>query len=103
MRWKEGQGSVDLDVQGTKVTLKTGEWSEWIPLTFSFNFLVKVHGMIQLLVLDADKELKIYGSPVNFDPREPPIPISKPDGFSAGSPSRSASTGRSAGRRRPGR
>ena len=74
---------MDLDVQGTKVTLKPGQYSDWIPLTFSFNFLVKAKGMIQLLVLDADKELKIYGSPVNFDPRDPPIPISKPDGFSA--------------------
>jgi predicted AlkP superfamily phosphohydrolase/phosphomutase len=83
MRWKEGQGSVDLDVQGTRVTLKTGQWSDWIPLTYSFNFIVKVHGMIQLLVLDADKELKIYGSPVNFDPRQPPVPISSPDDFSA--------------------
>ncbi|HEY5906464.1 MAG TPA: alkaline phosphatase family protein, partial [Vicinamibacteria bacterium] len=83
VRWKEGQGSVDLDVQGTKLTLKPGVYSDWIPLTFSFNFLVKVKGMIQLLVLDAGKELKIYGSPVNFDPRDPPIPISKPDGFSA--------------------
>jgi predicted AlkP superfamily phosphohydrolase/phosphomutase len=82
-RWKEGQGSVDLDVQGTKLTLKAGQWSDWVPVTFSFNFLVKVQGMIQLLVLDADKELKIYGSPVNFDPRQPPIPISKPDDFSA--------------------
>jgi predicted AlkP superfamily phosphohydrolase/phosphomutase len=83
LRWKEGQGSVDLEIQGTKLTLKTGQWSEWVPLTFSFNFLVRVHGMIQLLVLDADKELRIYGSPVNFDPRWPPVPISKPDDFSA--------------------
>ena len=83
VRWKQGQGSADITVEGTTVTLKTGQWSDWVPLTFSFNFLVKVHGMIQFLVLEADQELKIYGMPINLDPRQPPIPISKPDDFSA--------------------
>jgi predicted AlkP superfamily phosphohydrolase/phosphomutase len=34
-------------------------------------------------VSQADRELRIYASPVNLDPRNPPIPISKPDSFSA--------------------
>jgi predicted AlkP superfamily phosphohydrolase/phosphomutase len=83
VRWKEGAGQAEIEIQGTKLTLKAGDWSDWVPLAFSFNFLVKVHGMIQFHVIQADKELQLYGSPVNFDPRNPPIPISKPDGFSA--------------------
>src|SRR5437773_11917945 len=38
--------------------------------------------MTQFYVAQADRELQIYASPVNMDPRNPPIPISKPDGFS---------------------
>jgi predicted AlkP superfamily phosphohydrolase/phosphomutase len=83
VRWKEGEGAAELDVQGTKFTLKAGQWSDWVPLTFSFNALVKVKGMQQFLVIEAGRELRLYGSPVNFDPRDPPVPISKPDGFSA--------------------
>jgi predicted AlkP superfamily phosphohydrolase/phosphomutase len=83
VRWTEGSGSVDLEIQGRRLTLRTGQWSDWVPLTFSFNFLVKARGMTQFHVLDADRELKIYAHPVNWDPRDPPLPISKPDGFSA--------------------
>jgi predicted AlkP superfamily phosphohydrolase/phosphomutase len=83
VRWKEGSGVADIDVQGTRLTLKAGDWSPWIPLVFKANFLVRIKGMIQLHVIRADSELQIYGSPVNFDPRDPPLPISKPDAMSA--------------------
>ena len=65
------------------LTLKAGEWSPWVPLSFKVNFLLTVHGMTQFYVAQADRELQLYASPVNMDPRNPPIPISKPDGFSA--------------------
>jgi predicted AlkP superfamily phosphohydrolase/phosphomutase len=83
VRWAEGSGKADLEIQGQKLTLKTGEWSGWVPLTFKINALLAVHGMAQFYVIEAGRELKLYGSPVNMDPRNPPIPISKPDGFSA--------------------
>ena len=70
-------------MQGHEAHPQAGDWSAWVPLTFKFNFLVSVHGMTQFYVIRADKELQIYASPVNMDPRNPPIPISKPDDFSA--------------------
>jgi predicted AlkP superfamily phosphohydrolase/phosphomutase len=82
VRWTEGQGQAEIEIQGQKVTLKTGEWSGWIPLTFEVNFLVRVHGMTQFHVIEADRELRLYASPVNMDPRNPPIPISTPSRFS---------------------
>ncbi len=83
VRWTEGSGKADIEIQGQKLTLKTGEWSPWVPLTFKVNFLITVHGMTQFFVEQADRELRIYASPVNMDPRNPPVPISKPEGFSA--------------------
>jgi predicted AlkP superfamily phosphohydrolase/phosphomutase len=83
VRWSEGQGRAQLEIQGQKLELKAGEWSPWIPLTFKVNALVRVHGMTQFSVLQADRELRLYASPVNLDPRDPPIPISTPDAFSA--------------------
>ena len=38
--------------------------------------------MTQFHVIRADRELQIYASPVNLDPRDPPIPISHPADFS---------------------
>jgi predicted AlkP superfamily phosphohydrolase/phosphomutase len=38
--------------------------------------------MTQFALLDADRELRLYASPVNMDPRNPPLPISYPASFS---------------------
>jgi predicted AlkP superfamily phosphohydrolase/phosphomutase len=82
VRWNEGQNQAEIEIQGQKVTVKTGEWSAWVPVTFKINFLMKVAGMTQFYVVQADRELRLYASPVNFDPRvKPPISISKPDSF----------------------
>jgi predicted AlkP superfamily phosphohydrolase/phosphomutase len=81
VKWAESSGQAEIEIAGQRLTLKQGQWSDWIPLTFKFNFLVKVHGMTQFYVVRADKELQLYASPVNFDPRNPPLPISKPDDF----------------------
>lgn len=83
VRWTEGSGKAEIEIQGHHLTLKAGEWSEWVPLTFKFNFLVKVHGLTQFHVIEADQELRLYAHPVNWDPRNPPLPISKPDSYAA--------------------
>jgi predicted AlkP superfamily phosphohydrolase/phosphomutase len=84
VRWTEGSGQADLEVQGQRLTVKTGQWSAWVPLRFRINALVSVHGMTQFHVVRADRELQLYASPVNFDPREePPMPLSHPDDFAA--------------------
>jgi predicted AlkP superfamily phosphohydrolase/phosphomutase len=82
VKWTEGSGQAEIEIQGTKLTLKNGQWSDWVPVTFNFNVLVKAHGMTQFHVITADRELQIYASPVNLDPRNPPIPISSPEKFS---------------------
>jgi predicted AlkP superfamily phosphohydrolase/phosphomutase len=83
VRWTEGSGRAEIEIEGHRLSLKAGDWSEWIPLTFRVNALVRVHGMTQFHVSEADQELRLYASPVNLDPRDPPIPISKPESFSA--------------------
>jgi predicted AlkP superfamily phosphohydrolase/phosphomutase len=83
VRWTEGQGRAEIEIQGQKLSLKTGEWSEWVPLTFKVNALIRVHGMTQFHVSQAERELRVYASPVNMDPRDPPTAISKPDSFSS--------------------
>jgi predicted AlkP superfamily phosphohydrolase/phosphomutase len=83
VRWTDGAGQATVEVQGQKLTLKAGEWSPWVPLTFKVNFLLSLHGMTQFYVVQAGRELQLYASPVNLDPRDPPMPLSKPDGFSA--------------------
>ncbi len=82
VRWQAGSGRAEIEIQGQKVALRSGEWSGWVPLSFRINVLKSVHGMTQFYVVEAGEELRLYASPVNLDPRNPPIPISKPDSFS---------------------
>lgn len=79
VKWTRASGAATIEIDGTTVNLKAGEWSGWVPLTFKVNFLVSVHGMMQFLLIRADDEVRLYGSPINIDPRNPPIPISTPD------------------------
>ena len=65
------------------------EWSKWIDLDFSVNLLVRVHGMAQLYLISAGQELQLYVSPVNWQPDNPPAPMSSPASF-AGRPLRAA-------------
>src|SRR5262245_40694220 len=81
VKWSENAGQAEIEVQDQRLALKAGQWSDWVPLTFKFNFLATVHGMTQFYLVRADKELQLYASPVNMDPRNPPLPISKPDDF----------------------
>ena len=81
INWKENSGVVDLDVDGNRLTLKQGEWSGWVPMTFKVNTFIRLHAMTQFFIQRADSELQIYAHPANFDPRNPPTAISKPDSF----------------------
>jgi predicted AlkP superfamily phosphohydrolase/phosphomutase len=83
LKWIEGSGKVGVDVQGQEFSLKAGEWSDWVSLTFKINLLVSLHGITKFYAVKADQDLRLYALPVNLDPRNPPLPISKPNGFTA--------------------
>ncbi len=78
---REGERSATIEVQGQSIMLKPGGWSRWIDLEFRVNFLVRVHGMAQMYLVNADDELQLYVSPVNWKADNPPMPMSYPESF----------------------
>lgn len=68
----------ELNVGGTRFTLQQGQWSTWIPVSFSRGFLQSDHGMVRLFLKQLSPCIEIYATPVNFDPRKPLFPISYP-------------------------
>ena len=66
------RNSVQIDVGGQKTTLRAGEWSGWMDFVFPFNTLIKVHGISRFHLISSQPEVKLYLSPINFDPRELP-------------------------------
>ncbi len=82
IRWNRPAKSAAIDLDGQTIALSQGEWSRWIDLVFKANTLVRIHGMVQLLLMNAGSELQLYVSPVNFKPDQPPVPMSYPASFS---------------------
>jgi len=77
----EDRNSIQLEVSGQKHTLKAGEWTGWVDFVFPFNPLIKVRGISRFHLLSVQPEIKLYLSPINFDPRH------LPPGFNVSAPS----------------
>jgi predicted AlkP superfamily phosphohydrolase/phosphomutase len=82
IRWNRPERKATIEIQDSTFTLGEGEWTKWVPIEFRINYLVRVHGMAQMLLVGADKDLRLYISPVNWRPDNPPFPISSPASFS---------------------
>ena len=82
VRWNRAGKTATVELAGQSITLQPGRWSKWVDLEFRINFLLRIRGMAQLLLMNADRELQLYVSPVNWKPDAPPIPMSYPSGFS---------------------
>jgi len=66
------RNSITIDESGQRVTLRAGEWSNWVDFVFPFNTLIKVHGISRFHVISVQPEVRLYLSPINFDPRNLP-------------------------------
>lgn len=65
--------SLTFTTCGQTMTLKPREWSDWVEFTFAYNPLLKVRGVSKFYCLSLDPEVRLYLSPINFDPRHLPI------------------------------
>lgn len=68
----EDRKSLRIQVSGGELTLKPGEWSDWVRFTFPFNRLVKVQGIGRFRLLSVEPEVRLYLSPIQFDPENLP-------------------------------
>lgn len=74
------RNSIEIEVSGKKYPLKAGQWTSWVDFVFPFNPLIKVRGISRFHLLSVQPEVKLYLSPINFDPR------SLPPGFKISGP-----------------
>ena len=79
----DDKSHLDIAVGATKLSLKPGEWSDWVSFVFPFNSLIKVHGIGKFRLVSLEPEVRLYLSPIEFDPANlPPIlPITTPPNF----------------------
>ena len=81
IRWNRTAKTATVEIQRQSLLLEPGKMSRWIEIEFRVNFLVRMRGMAQLLLMNADKELQLYMTPVNWKAEDPPLPISSPASF----------------------
>ncbi|MCI0412297.1 alkaline phosphatase family protein [bacterium] len=82
IRIQKASGGARIELPGGSFVLKKGQWSEWQDFTFKITPIVRVHGISQFLLLEEQPEIKLFMSPINWDPRDPPLPITNPDNWS---------------------
>ncbi len=68
----DDRNSIQIEVSGQKFSLKPGQWSGWTEFVFPFNPLIKVRGVSRFHLISSQPEVKLYLSPINFDPRHLP-------------------------------
>ncbi len=83
VHWNRPERRATIEIDGHSIGLAEGEWSKWVTLEFRVNLLLRMHGMVQLFLVRADKELQLYISPVNWRPDKPPVPMSSPASFAS--------------------
>lgn len=78
-------GRLGIELDGTDLHLAVGEWSDFVPVSFTLNPLVRLHGLTRFRLLALEPNVTVYMEPINFDPeRLPPIvDLSWPPGFAA--------------------
>ncbi len=77
------KNQVKISLQGQEETVAEGHWSRWFQFTFKVSSFLKLHGVGRFNILQTFPELSVYLSPINFDPRQPPYPISSPPNYAA--------------------
>ncbi|MBI3661458.1 MAG: alkaline phosphatase family protein [Acidobacteria bacterium] len=71
-----------LQLNGRRVTLKQGKYSEWLEVEFRAGWGITARGICRFLLKEISPRVELYATPVNIDPRKPALPISHPLAYS---------------------
>ena len=82
LRPDAARGEARIEVQGQRLTVRRGEYSQWVELKFKAGLGIKVHGICRFYVKELEPHLELYVTPVNIHPGKPALPISHPFTYS---------------------
>jgi predicted AlkP superfamily phosphohydrolase/phosphomutase len=78
--------AVMIEVQGHKILLKEGQWSDWIKLDFEMSMPAlmpnkHVSGICRFYLQKFSPEFRLYVSPINSDPSDSALRLTEPSEF----------------------
>ena len=76
------RGEAHIEIQGQRLTVHKGEYSEWVELKFKAGLGFQVHGICRFYLKALKPHLELYVTPVNIHPARPALPISHPFSYS---------------------
>jgi predicted AlkP superfamily phosphohydrolase/phosphomutase len=62
-------------------SLRQGQWSDWIEFEFSMSPKYTVRGIARFFPTEIGRQVRLYMSCVQFDPRDPYAAMSHPEGY----------------------
>ena len=72
--FRQAGNVLEIETAGAALSLAAGEWSDFVPVRFPLNPLIRLAGLVRFRVLSLEPNVTVYMEPVNFDPeRLPPI------------------------------
>jgi predicted AlkP superfamily phosphohydrolase/phosphomutase len=73
--------SIELQVDGKKINVRKGQWSEWVEVTFKLGLMKTATGIVKFYLNEVNPELALYMTPVQINPKDPAFVISSPDAY----------------------
>jgi predicted AlkP superfamily phosphohydrolase/phosphomutase len=70
-----------IKVSGQELTLREGEWSDFVRFEFPIRKVIRVHGISRFYLMQVGPSFKLYLQAINIDPLDPVIPITYPKSF----------------------
>ncbi len=75
-------GTAKMRIAGQTVSLKPGQYSDWIRLPFPLAPGIKAHGLCRFLLKQFGPHFEMSSTPIHIDPDRPIMPISHPKVYS---------------------
>ena len=70
--------TLEVDLDGQKKTVAEGAWSEWFDVKFPITPIVSVKGICKVYPVSLGDDIRIYVSPIDFHPVDPPFAFTSP-------------------------
>jgi predicted AlkP superfamily phosphohydrolase/phosphomutase len=67
-----------LEVDGQRIRLERGKFTEWTEVTFKAGLGIKARGVCRFFLKQIKPEFELYVTPIQIDPDKPVLPISHP-------------------------
>ncbi len=76
-----GNEKINMEVDGKKITVHKGQWSEWIEVSFKLGMMKTASGIVKFFLNRLNPEFEMYMTPVQINPKDPAFVISSPDSY----------------------